>query len=208
MNSLLVLALLLVVPQEAFTRFSYCRDTPRGTYESQCLYLNPDGSGEARIKRRRSDEVQQPISLSAAGRERFLAVIAGVNYLAGAANYESKRKVADLGRKRLVLEMPAGSRTAEFNYSDLKEVNALSTFFDALLNQQILMFDLESALRFERLTVPERLDQIENELRSNRVADPPGMIPLLEKVAGDQRVMNYARTQAKEMKDRLEAGKR
>ena len=208
MNLLAILPVLLFAPQEPFSLFTYCRDAARGVYESQCLYIKPDGSGEMRFKRRGSAEVQQPVVLSASGRERFIAVIAATNHLENAANYESKRKVADLGRKRVVIDMPSGSRTAEFNYSDLKEVVALSTFFDALVNQQTLMFDLESALRFERLTVPERIDQIENELRANRIADPPGLVPLLEKVGQDQRVMDYARSQATELKDRLTAGKR
>jgi hypothetical protein len=148
------------------------------------------------------------VALSVAARERVVALLAGVNYLAGANSYESKRKVADLGRKQLQLETPSGRRTAEFNYSDLKEVNALATFFDALLNQQILIFDLESALRFERLTVPERLDQIESELRANRIADPAALVPVLEKVEQDQRVMIYARGQARELKEKLAAAKR
>jgi len=39
--------------------------------------------------------------------------------------------------------MPSGTREAEFNYSDLKEVNALSVFFDGLLNQQGINVDME-----------------------------------------------------------------
>jgi hypothetical protein len=204
MNRLAGLLLLVVLPQEPFTGFLYCRDVPRGAYESQCVDLAPDGRGESRFKRRGSDEVRQSVALSPGARDRFAALVAATKNLAAAAAYESKRKVADLGRKRLVLRLPTGEeRTAEFNYSDVKEVNALSTFFDALLNQQAMIFDLEAALRFERLTVPERLDQIERELKANRIADPAGLAAILEKIEQDDRVMNYAREQAREIRQRL-----
>src|SRR5687767_7224183 len=145
----LAMLLIWLVPQEPFTRFTYCHDTARGLYESQCLYVNADGTGEIRFKRKELQEVRANFVLSPAGRDKFLGVLAATNHLADAANYETKKKVADLGTKRLTLDMPSGPRVAAFNYSDLKEVNALSAFFDAMLNQQTIIFDLDSALRFE-----------------------------------------------------------
>jgi hypothetical protein len=204
----LILVGLLLVPQQSFTRFTYCRESARGVYETQCSSLAPDGSGEVRLKRRGLQEIKIPVNLSPSGTERFLGVIAATNNLADSANYESKRRVADLGVKRLVLETPSGEKSAQFNYSDLKEVTALSTFFDALLNQQAIVFDLETAMRYERLTVPEKLDLIESELRSNRIADPAGLIPVLERVERDERILEYARERAAEMKTKLLATKR
>jgi hypothetical protein len=207
--NLLALLVFILLPtlQEPFSQFSYCRDTARGLYESQCVNFKADGTGELTFKRRGSEAVHLSLKLSPAGHTRFLAVLAATNHLSGAANWESKRKVADLGRKRLVLEMTDGKREADFNYSDLKEVNALATFFDGVLNQGTIMFDMETALRFERLSVPERLDSIESELKANRIADPPGLIPMLEKIEQDSRVMDYARGHAQQMKQRIAAGK-
>jgi hypothetical protein len=204
MNLTAILILVLMQPaQAAFTRFTYCREMPRGLYEKQCLVLAPDGNGEGQLKRRGSDVVQVPFTLSAPGREKFLAVIAATNNLADGKNYETKKKVADLGRKQLTLEMPAGTRDAVYNYSDLKEVNALSAFFDGLLNQQTLSLDLETAVRFERLSVPQRLDQLDDELKASRIGDPEGLIPLMEKLARDERLLEYARQHAEQIKNRL-----
>jgi hypothetical protein len=195
-----------LLPQASFTRFTYCKEVPRGLYERQCVYLAPDGTGQSQLKRRGSDQVDTPVSLSASGRAKFLAVIAGTNNLESRQNYESKRKVADLGRKRLTLEMPSGNREADFNYSDLKEVNALATFFDGLLNQQTIALDLDSAIRYERLSVPQRLEQLESELKAGRIGDPGGLIPLLERIAQDQRVLDYAREHAQKLRNRISTG--
>ena len=199
------LSILLLSPQENFTRFSYCHDNSRGAFESQCVQLDPNGSGDIRFKRRGEEEVQRQIALSQSGRDRFVSVLSAANFLADAKNYESKRKVADLGRKRLSLEMPSGKREAEFNYSELKEVTALVSFFEAMLNQQTIVFDLENAIQYDRLGVPKRLDDLERELKAGRIADPPGLAAILDKIDMDARLVNYARSHARRLKEDISA---
>lgn len=204
MNLAAILLLVILQPvQAAFTRFTYCREMPRGLYEKQCLSVVPNGTGESQLKRRGSDPVQTTLTLSPSGRAKFLSVIAATNNLEERKNYETKKKVADLGRKHLSLEMPSGTREADFNYSDLKEVNALAAFFDGLLNQQTITLDLETAVRYERLSVPQRLNDLESDLKASRIGDPEGLVSLLDKIAQDPRLLDYAREHAEQIKNRL-----
>jgi hypothetical protein len=189
---------------QTFSHFSYCRENSRGPYEFQCVELNAEGRGGVRFKRREAEAIRMDIQLSPAAASRFLAVVAGTNYLADGDSYESPRKVADLGLKRLVIETPSGRREASFNFSQRKEVMDLVAFFEGLVNQETLTFDINTALQFERLSIPKRLDQIEKELQSNRIADPARLIPLLEKIEKDQRLMNIARTRAGKIKMTIE----
>ena len=202
----LVISFLLLAflpPQQTFNRFVYCREFPSGVFEKQCLDLKPDGTGQSRFKRRGSEEASSVLNLSANGREKFLSVVAATRNLADREKYESKRKVANLGRKHITLEMGSETREAEFNYSDLKEVNTLTTFFDGLINQQVLISDLEMALQYERLSIPERLDQLEGEIKSGRIADPQSLIPVLDKIVQNERVVDYARNHAQQLKSQL-----
>jgi len=199
--SFLLLAALL--PQQTFNRFVYCREFPSGVFEKQCLDLKPDGTGQSRFKRRGSEEASSVLTLSSNGREKFLSVVAATRNLADREKYESKRKVANLGRKHITLEMGSETREAEFNYSDLKEVNTLTTFFDGLINQQVLISDLEMALQYERLSIPERLDQLEGEIKSGRISDPQSLIPVLDKIVQNERVVDYARNHAQQLKSQL-----
>ena len=204
MVTLLFVSLLAAIqPQASFSRFTYCRDTARGVYEKQCVILSGEGTGQSQMKKRGANQIDSPITLSPSGREKMLAIIASTNNLANAKDYETKRKVADLGRKHLTLEMASGTREAEFNYSDLKEVNALASFFDGLLNQQALVFDLENAVRYERLSVPERLDQLDKEITGGRIGDPAALAPVLERIVQDDRIMNYARQNAQQMRTKV-----
>jgi hypothetical protein len=77
-----------------------------------------------------------------------------------------------------------------------------------LINQETLAFDIGNAIQFERLSIPKRLEQLENEFKSNRIADPERLIPLLERIEKDQQIMNYARTNAGRFKKQIETAKK
>src|SRR5688572_18349019 len=145
-----------------FSSFTYCHDHTRGPYEVQCIKLDAEAKGEVKFKRRQAETVDVPIQLSPAARERFLNALAATNYLERPETFESGRKVADLGAKRLMIELPSGNREGTFNYSVRKEVMDLSSFFENLINQETLAFDISNAIQFDRLSVPKRLDQFEN----------------------------------------------
>ena len=89
-----------------------------------------------------------------------------------------------------------------------KDVSDLSAFFEGLINQETLGFDLRNAIQFEKLSIPKRLEQVENELKANRIGDPDGLIPMLEKIEADQQIMNYARNQAGRIKKQIQAAKK
>jgi hypothetical protein len=191
-----------------FSSFTYCHDNTRGPYETQCVQLDANGKGEINFKRRQAETVNLPVQLSDAAREKYVSLIAATNNLDHPETFESGRKIADLGAKRLTIEMPLGKREGTFNFSLRKDITDLSTFFEALLNQQTLAFDITNAIQFERLSIPKRLEQVENEIRSNRIADPEGLIPVLEKIEQNSQIMNYARTQAGKLKKQIQTAKK
>jgi hypothetical protein len=189
--------------QATFTGITYCHEYSAGPYEKQCVDLKPDGTGQSRLKRRGGEETPAPLTLSPSGREKLLSVIAGTRNLADRQKYETTKKVANLGRKRIVLEMPSETREADFNYSDLKEVNALATFFDGLLNQQTFALDFDAAAQYDRLSIPERLDRLEAQLKVGQIGDPQGLIPVLDKIIKNGQILEYARQHAEQLKNQL-----
>jgi hypothetical protein len=194
--------------QQNFTNFTYCHESPNGAFEMLCIQLDPSAVGEARFKRRDGDDdLKFAITLSPGGKNQFLSVLSGTKYLEKGSTYESKRKVADLGKKHLTLETPSGRREAEFNYSELKEVAALVTFFEALIMQEALVIDLEWALQFDSLGIPERLDQLENVLKQGRIVDPKSILEALALIEKDEKIVNYARVHARELSAKISAGK-
>ena len=191
-----------------FSVFTYCHENTRGPYEMQCIQLDAEAKGEVKFKRRQAETVNVPIQLSDAAREKFIAVVAGTNYLDHPETFESGKKIADLGAKHVTIEMAGDKREATFNYSMRKDVTELSAFFEGLINQETLGFDIRNAMQFEKLSIPKRLEQVENELKANRISDPDRLIPMLEKIETDQQIMNYARNQAGRIKKQIQAAKK
>jgi hypothetical protein len=191
-----------------FSSFTYCHENSRGPYELQCIQFDANAQGTARFKRREAETVMEPIQLSAAARQKFLTLLAATNYLEHSETFESGKKIADLGAKHLTIEMPSGKREGTFNFSMRKDVTDLSNFFEGLLNQQTLAFDINNAMQFERLSIPKRLEQLGNELKANRISDPEGLIPLLDKIQANQQIMNYARSDAGKLKKEIQTTKK
>jgi len=199
---------ILLLTLADFSSFSYCHENTRGPYEVQCIQLDAAAKGDIKFKRRQADNVELPFELSPLAREKFLSLLAATNYLENPETFESGKKIADLGKKRLTVEVPSGKREGTFNYSLRKDITDLSTFFENLINQETLSFDIVTAMQFERLSVPKRLEQLENEFKANRIADPERLIPVLEKIENDQQIVNYARTQAGRLKKQIQAPKK
>jgi len=191
-----------------FSTFTYCHDNTRGPFETQCVQLDENGKGDIKFKRRGAETINLPMELSDAAREKFVTLLKATNYLENPETFESGRKIADLGAKRLTVELPSGKREGTFNFSLRKDITDLSAFFEALINQETLSFDITNAIQFERLSIPKRLEQVENELKSNRIADPERLIPMLEKIEKDSQIMNYARTQAGKIKKQIQTAKK
>jgi hypothetical protein len=191
-------------PRDLFTRFLYCHDFSRGLYENQCVELNSDGSGRVRYKLRdNAEEVTADLVLSTPAFDRFFSALVRTKFLAAGATYESKRKVGDLGLKRLAVDVPEGRREATFNYSELKEVRDLAEFFDGLLNQELAVIRLEAALKYQRLGIPDNLEFIAGEIQANRVVDNERLAAAMEKVQNDNKVLDSARETARRLRTQL-----
>lgn len=207
--NLFILIALLLPRADAFTHFTYCHEMSRGLFELQCVELDPAGKGLVEFKRKNGDPVKLGVLLSTPARERFLSMLDATNNLDQADTYESARKVADLGKKHVTIELASGTkREGEFNYSMRKEVNDLMGFCEGVINEEMIGFDIENAIQYDRLSIPKKIDMIENELKNNRIADPDRLIPILDKIQSDQRLINYARARAGKMKEQILAKKR
>lgn len=200
--SIAFLFMALVFPaslQDAgFIEFGFCREIPGPGEVSECVSLDAGGRGAFTVYED-GEEFADPLELSVAAMARLLGHLADTGYLEEAAEYQSGRPVANTGRKTLTVEGAWGRREAVFNYSDRGEVISLLTFLDRLIAQEHLRMDLDSALSFDRLNLPALLERVDSERRQSRLVDPARLLEVLERIASDSRVLNLARTNAREL---------
>ena len=76
------------------------------------------------------------------------------------------------------------------------------------LYEEMIAFEIDTMLQYDRLGIPKKLEHIGNELKSNRISDPERLVPILGKIQADQRLVNYARAIAGKMKEDILAKKR
>lgn len=210
MNVFALLIAVWLLPQESFAEFSFCREGVRPDEPVYCIRLNADAAGAFTIMESdgrdfgSDDVVEESLSLSAAGSAEFFRMLEDTDYLLEADEYESERSVANLGRKILSIDGEWGTRLATFNYSGRSEVNRLVTFLDGLVSQQLMLLDLDVALRFDRLGLPSVIERLAEDLRQDRFPDPAGFIEMLRLVSEDGRVVNYTRATAERLIEDIE----
>ena len=78
------------------------------------------------------------------------------------------------------------------------------TFLDGLVSQQLMLLDLDVALRFDRLGLPSVIEGLAEDLGQDRFPDPAAFIETLKRITEDGRVLNYARTTAERLIEDIE----
>jgi hypothetical protein len=192
------------VQADPFGQFTFCRENPTGVYSRLCLDLDPAGEGTFTLEVRGDDDVERvAFAFSPGARRDFQKLLENTAYLEEADDYESGRNVANLGTKTIAVTGGWGRREAVFNYTTIREASDLATFFERLIAQEVLRFETDVSLEFDRLGIPDQLDKIENEVRARRIVDSGRIISMLDRIARDTRVINYARSNAERLAEDL-----
>jgi len=119
---------------------------------------------------------------------------------------ESHKKVADLGRKTLTYERDGQVNRAEFNYTTIREAQQLTDFFEKIGNVMQHVTFLEFAIKYDHLSLPKELRQIQIDLNNKALAEPELMIPALEEIARNPRFLHLAQVRAQNILARLQNG--
>jgi len=112
---------------------------------------------------------------------------------------ESQAKVAFMGAKLLRYESGGNKNEVKFNYSDDAAAQTLVTWFDRMADSAQIHIDLERAAKYDHLGVMKALDTLANEMDDHRVAAAAQFLPLLDRIATNEKYMHTARALAADM---------
>ena len=186
------------------TRFSWRKDTSRGLLEFYAVELNSNGNGQFCFKKRNEDEIKLPVTLRTSAIETLSALFQKANFLDESRDFVSQRKVADMGSKTIRLESGSKQREVVYNYTEDRALQEITNFFENLSQQERALFELDLALKYDRLGIPKKLDELDRNLNANRIIAPERFAPVLEKIYADRTLMNLARKDAKKLLGRIE----
>lgn len=171
------------------------------------VHIEHDDRGRGTIRfERRSDteQITDPLEISPAALARIRGHYAALRFLDSAEEYQGQRTYPSQGKTRLTLRQGGRERTAEFNYSQNADAQALAEEYRRVSEQALFVFDINVALESQPLETPKLINRLESLIGSNFLSDTQQLVPLLRQLTEDERVPLVGRNQAARILKKLE----
>jgi len=161
-------------------------------------------SGDASfdIRQLSEDADPQPFQVGPPVRAKILELAAALHNFDG-LDLDVHRRIADLGQKTLRYENGAMVHEAHYNYTLNHDAAQLAMIFEGLSQQQQDAALLEQRLKYDRLGVNDALRQFETDLAQRILPEPERLLPVLDRIAADTRVVDVARDRSRALAERI-----
>lgn len=188
--------------------FSYKFENPRFDLRVIEIDLNSNGAGELRFTRGTSDEILDcKIKLLPATIARIRSLFGVSDFLDSKTEYQDKKDFTHMGWVTLGARQGARERKTRFNFTTNVQMNELKDIFLGIAWQEIALFDIENAERYQPLDLPKQLEMLENDLRLERITEPARVLAALNEIAVDDTQPLIARNHAKRIIEAIKKGK-
>ena len=184
--------------------FIWRKDNSRGLLESYGVELDGKGNGQFHFTKRNEDKIKLPVTLRASAMNTLGDLFERADFLNESRDFVSQRKVADMGVKTVRYVTGSRQREVVYNYTEDRNLQEITTFFENLCQQERSLFEIDLALKYDRLGIPKKLDELDSSLNAKRIVAPERFAPVLERIYADQTLMNLARKEAKKLLARIE----
>ncbi len=188
----------------SLARLTFTKILEGSTPEYVEVTVNADGSGACDARKLSDPPSPRPFKLSPTTTQRLFELTALLNYFHD-VDLESHKKVANLGRKALIYEKDAQMNRAEFNYTLRREAQELSNLFERIVSVEQHIRVLEYSIKYDHLSLPRELLQIQVDLDNRALADPELMVPQLEEIARNPRFLHLAQARAQNILQRIQS---
>lgn len=171
------------------------------------IKIQHDDSGKGNISfiKSGSDEaITDPIQLSDTTIEKIGSILTELDFINSNQNYQHERDFSHLGNAKFTLNTTVRSRTAQFNYTEVKPAKALIDEYRKIGNQYIWMFDMTVARENQPLDTPRLMTAFDGYLRRGDISDPPHMVSFLTSLVNDERIPLIARNNAEKIIKQIE----
>lgn len=121
---------------------------------------------------------------------------------------ESGLKVAFMGEKTFGWQVDAANKQEQkFNYSQDPDANKLLDWFEKITLSEVLFFQLQRTVRYDKLGVHKSILQVEAAWDRQRIVGLDQFLPLLDRVAKNSSYLNIARERAAGLAEVMRAPK-
>jgi hypothetical protein len=204
----LLLALLLLAPAALWSdggaTLTYRRVFKGSTPEFIELKVSEDGTASYDIRQSSEDADPRPFQINAPIVAKLFALAGELHNFDG-VDLDIHRRVADLGQKTLRYEKAGQAHQTQFNYTTNHSASDLQMIFEGLAQQLEDRDLLEQRLKYDRLGVNDALAQFESHLSQRILPEPERLLPVLDSIASDSKLVDVARQRARALAERIRA---
>jgi hypothetical protein len=169
------------------------------------IKVDENGSGTYDIRQLDEEASPQPFEIGAPLAQRIFALAAKLHNFQG-VDLDVHRRLANLGEKTFAYENGAEKHETKFNYTLDESATQLVNIFEGLVRQTSDISDLARTMRYDRLGVNDVLLQIESDLNNKQIPEPERLLPTLDQVAADDKLIDIARQRARNLAGHIRAG--
>lgn len=178
----------LSVPKYQLTLFS----DGTGSYQGEQVSWGGGSSTEATGA---PQEFRAPVAISAATATKVFTLSQHLNHFNKVCASKAKN-IADTGTKVLSYAGPDGSGSCTYNYSENKDVEALTDIFQGIAETMDQGRELDRLHRYDRLGLDAAMEFLSQEVSQGRAIEPGTIAASLRSIAGDSDLLERVRTRA------------
>jgi len=170
------------------------------------IRLSADGSGTFDIRDLDEEASPQPLQIGPALAQRVFTLTAKLRNFDG-VDLDVHRRIANLGEKVFRYEKDGETHQVKFNYTIDDSATQLLNIFEGITRQQIDLSNLTRVMRYDRLGVNDSLAQLEADYNSKLLPEPERLLPTLDQIAGDDKLLDLARNRARTLAAKIRASR-
>ena len=169
-----------------FIEITVREDSDTATYEIRQLDEDPGGAS---------------FEVSSSLRTKMFGYASELHHFQG-LDLDVHRKIANLGEKTFRWEQGSQKFETKFNYTLNNAATQLLQIFEGLARQQEHFVLLSRRLKYDRLGINDGLLSLESDFNRGLLPEPSHLVPLLDQIANDARLVEIARQRARTLADR------
>ena len=184
--------LAVVLAAQGGPRVVYTKAFPGST--PAYVVITVERGGEATYKESKNDDDAAKLGLESDVTAAIFDLAAKLDHFKHPL--ESGLKVANMGAKTYRWEDGAETSQSTFNFSQDESARTLQDWFERITESQRAFMDLDRAVKHDRLGVNQAVLQIQSLWEQKRLVATAQLLPLLERVAANEALINMARERA------------
>jgi hypothetical protein len=190
-------------PATSSATLTYTKVLKDSVPEYLAITVHPDGTGTYEGRKLDESSSPRPLKLSPPTTHKLFALASELGNFAS-IDLESHKQVANLGLKTFIFEAGAQKNRCEFNYTLNRRAQELTDLFEGIATVERHLVSLEYGMKYDHLSLPQELLQIQIDLDNKAMADPQLLVGTLEQIAHNPRYLHVAQVRAQDILQRVQ----